>query len=384
MNGKQTTEKLAVLSLSLMLTSAYAVSTVLPQMLGFFDGYRRDQVELLISVPSFAVTAMIILNAWLARLLRERMAIVTGLLLLTLGGIAPVFTSSYWLIFGSRILLGTGIGMINARAISIISERYQGQEKSALLGYRGSAEVLGNALMTLVAGQLLKIRWNAAFWVYALGFGILVLYLLFVPVKVPAEISHAEETEIRQKSFSGREFLFTLPYALLGFTVICINVSNTMRIPTLVLEKQFTTESGASVILSVMLAMGIFSGLSFGRLQKLFREKLTAISMLLVGLGLLLIALAGNLALVVAGAVLCGFFYTVVLTCIFNTVSDRLPLALVNTATSEVLVGCNLGAALAPVVLRVIGFCSGASVAPFFAYAVAAAIIGGILFMKRG
>ena len=372
MNGKQTTEKLAVLSLSLMLTSAYAVSTVLPQMLGFFDGYRRDQVELLISVPSFAVTAMIILNAWLARLLRERMAIVTGLLLLPLGGIAPVFTSSYWLIFGSRILLGTGIGMINARAISIISERYQGQEKSALLGYRGSA------------GQLLKIRWNAAFWVYALGFGILVLYLLFVPVKAPAGISHAEETEIRQKSFSGREFLFTLPYALLGFTVICINVSNTMRIPTLVLEKQFTTESGASVILSVMLAMGIFSGLSFGRLQKLFREKLTAISMLLVGLGLLLIALAGNLALVVAGAVLCGFFYTVVLTCIFNTVSDRLPLALVNTATSEVLVGCNLGAALAPVVLRVIGFCSGASVAPFFAYAVAAAIIGGILFMKRG
>ena len=374
MNGKQTTEKLAVLSLSLMLTSAYAVSTVLPQMLGFFDGYRRDQVELLISVPSFAVTAMIILNAWLARLLRERMAIVTGLLLLTLGGIAPVFTSSYWLIFGSRILLGTGIGMINARAISIISERYQGQEKSALLGYRGSAEVLGNALMTLAAGQLLKIRWNAAFWVY----------LLFVPVKAPAGISHAEETEIRQKSFSGREFLFTLPYALLGFTVICINVSNTMRIPTLVLEKQFTTESGASVILSVMLAMGIFSGLSFGRLQKLFREKLTAISMLLVGLGLLLIALAGNLALVVAGAVLCGFFYTVVLTCIFNTVSDRLPLALVNTATSEVLVGCNLGAALAPVVLRVIGFCSGASVAPFFAYAVAAAIIGAILFMKRG
>ena len=81
MNGKQTTEKLAVLSLSLMLTSAYAVSTVLPQMLGFFDGYRRDQVELLISVPSFAVTAMIILNAWLARLLRERMAIVTGLCL---------------------------------------------------------------------------------------------------------------------------------------------------------------------------------------------------------------------------------------------------------------------------------------------------------------
>ena len=35
--------------------------------------------------------------------------------------------------------------------------------------------------MTLVAGKLVLIRWNLAFWVYALGFVIVLLYLVWVP-----------------------------------------------------------------------------------------------------------------------------------------------------------------------------------------------------------
>ena len=143
MNGKRTIEKLAVLSLSLMMTSAYAVSTALPQMLEFFAGYRRDQVELLISVPSFAVTVVVLLNTGISRFVKERVAIVAGILCITLGGMAPAFTRQYELIFIARIILGTGVGLINARAISIISERFEGEEKITLLGFRGSAEVLG-------------------------------------------------------------------------------------------------------------------------------------------------------------------------------------------------------------------------------------------------
>ena len=48
--------------------------------------------------------------------------------------------------------------MINAKAISIISERYQGKTRIQMLGLRGSAEVVGASLITLAVGQLL------AFW----------------------------------------------------------------------------------------------------------------------------------------------------------------------------------------------------------------------------
>ena len=40
--------------------------------------------------------------------------------------------------------------MINAKAISIISERYSGNDKTRMLGYRGSAEVVGSAILTLL------------------------------------------------------------------------------------------------------------------------------------------------------------------------------------------------------------------------------------------
>ena len=48
--------------------------------------------------------------------------------------------------------------MINAKAISIISERYSGNDKTRMLGYRGSAEVVGSAILTFMVGQLLPPR----------------------------------------------------------------------------------------------------------------------------------------------------------------------------------------------------------------------------------
>lgn len=178
---KEQMKKIALLSLSLILTSAYSVSIVLPSLLQHFSEYTTAQVEILISAPSFAITVMIVLNAWLSRYMKDRPMIVGGLLLLSVSGMVPVFVQEYPVVFASRIFLGIGIGLINAKAISIFSEYYEGREKATLLGYRGSAEVLGSAVMTLVAGKLVLIRWNLAFWVYALGFVIVLLYLVWVP-----------------------------------------------------------------------------------------------------------------------------------------------------------------------------------------------------------
>mgnify|MGYP005848867169 CR=1 FL=1 len=139
---KEQMKKIALLSLSLILTSAYSVSIVLPSLLQHFSEYTTAQVEMLISAPSFAITVMIVLNAWLSRYMKDRPMIVGGLLLLSVSGMVPVFVQEYPVMFASRIFLGIGIGLINAKAISIFSEYYEGREKAALLGYRGSAEVL--------------------------------------------------------------------------------------------------------------------------------------------------------------------------------------------------------------------------------------------------
>ncbi len=77
--------------------------------------------------------------------------IVSGLLIFSLCGLLPLLNQSYWLMFVSRLVFGMGIGLLNAKAISIVSERYKGQERVRLLGLRGSAEVVGTAFLTLAS-----------------------------------------------------------------------------------------------------------------------------------------------------------------------------------------------------------------------------------------
>ncbi|WP_158527563.1 MFS transporter, partial [Streptococcus gallolyticus] len=143
-------EKLSLLSLSLMLVSTFSTSTALPQMISTFQqrGYAASQVEMLFSISSFAIMGMLVINPFLDRFLSERSSIILGLSFIAFGGSLPVVGKTYALVVVSRVLLGMGIGLINARAISIISENYQGNERAQMLGFRGSFEVLGNAFLT--------------------------------------------------------------------------------------------------------------------------------------------------------------------------------------------------------------------------------------------
>ena len=128
-------EKLSLLSLSLMLVSTFSTSTALPQMIATYQqqGYATSQVEFLFSITSFTIMGILILNPFLNRVLSERVSVIIGLLLIAFGGSLPVVRQDYSLVVVSRILLGIGIGLINSRAISIISETYEGHAPKCLV-----------------------------------------------------------------------------------------------------------------------------------------------------------------------------------------------------------------------------------------------------------
>ncbi len=348
---KKTTEKLAILSLSLMLVSTYSISAILPSMLGYFNSYSPSQVDILISIPSFAIMIMILVNTWLAGYLNERLMITGGLLLLSISGTAPLFFQNYTFVLISRILLGLGIGLINSRAVSMISERFTGAERTALLGYRSSAETLGNAVLTFIAGRLLLIHWTRAFTIYAFGFLILILYLAFVPEKTRDSSSgtQAGNTTISGSPALGRHHMpMILFYAVSAGFLICTSSSISLRIPLLVLEKGYADEAQASVVLGIFLLVGIISGILYGRLVSIAHEHLFFISVLTCCAGLLVMARANSLLILGIGAVISGLAHTAAITCVFNGLPSHLPAESVHAATSLVLVGCNLGAFSTP------------------------------------
>lgn len=318
-------------------------------------GYSGAQVELLVSLPAFSVVAMLFLNSFVERWLSERQMIIIGLLVMSTSGLVPLVLQDYPLIFLSRIFFGLGTGMINAKAISIISERYKGNDKTRMLGYRGSAEVVGAAILTFMVGQLLPLGWPAIFSVYGAGYLILFFYILFVPYpKENRQVAVKVQKKGNSLSLRPPQWRFSLMLAVIAGVIICFNSIISLRLPEVIVDARMGTATTAGTVLSIMQLIGIVAGVSFASLTHLFKKQLLMIMCFGFGISLVLIGLSTQLWLLVLATLLAGFTYSTGVTGIFYHLSEKIPTNLLNLATSLVLIGCNLGSALSSFFLQLV------------------------------
>ena len=111
-NQKGALQKVAVLGISLMLTSSQAINGVLPQIRDALN-ISQSQAELLGTAPSISVILFILLSSYIADKLGMKKTIIVGLLLAGIGGIIPILFSNFSMILVSRIILGAGLGLYN-------------------------------------------------------------------------------------------------------------------------------------------------------------------------------------------------------------------------------------------------------------------------------
>lgn len=378
---KQKLEKISILSLSMLLLSTYSISAAMPAMEQYYSGYSRAAVEQLVSISSFAMMVVILLNTWICRFLNQRASITLGIILIVTGGTAPIFVQDYTFVFAARILMGCGIGLINPLAINMINERYEGKERADLLGFRSSAEVLGNAVLTFFAGILLAHGWTKTFLVYLAAVLVLILYYCFVTpdktVKVQTEDT-AKGGIAETKGYRG----FLLSTFALGFLTITINNCVTLRIPTVTLERGLGTDTQSSMVLSAMMIMGIVAGVIFGKLTQLLKHQIMAAFLLILGVSLLLLAGSKHMWVLLLAAMINGLAYNTLATIIFHRVSVKLPQNIMHIGTTCGLVGCNLGASACPYLMGLIGLADERSYIPFVVYGVFVIILGAAVFVQ--
>lgn len=357
--------KASILALSLVLTTAFSISSSLPAMFQYYKNYSSSQVELLVSLPSIGIMSLLMFNSVLERFVSERFMIILGLILYSICGLIPFFNQSYNLVFASRFVFGLGLGMMNPRAIAIISERFQGRERVQMLGYRGSAEVVGMALLTLAVGQLLHFGWTTTFLVYTVGFIVLALYLMFVPYEKNESDKHKHLKSVRK--MTRKQINLSIFLAFIAGMIVCANVAITLRIPSLVLQAEIGNAETASWVLSCMQLVGILAGVSFASLVSVLKNRLLTVTGIVFGLSQVMIGFSSQIWLLSLSALLAGFAYSVSLTAVFHIVSEKIPTHLVNRATAIVVLGCSSGASVSTFVLSLIGIISSA---PIFIFSV--------------
>ena len=390
--------KLAFLSASFMVTSAYAIQSALPQIKASL-AISQPQVEYLVTAPSFAVMFFVVLSPLLQDWfnISDKHIIMAGITLVGIAGLVPAFANNYWVILVSRLFLGAGYGLYNSQAISLISVWYQGHERTSMQGWRSAFEQIGNAC-TLTISSLLLIYagWHAAFLVYGLAFAVMAFFAWRVPNDTHSSANtddgQTEET-ISPITHEKVTKISPLVIAILAFVLLIkmdfIGMED--RFPGLAVAINGTQFKGTGTYLSLMLIGATLGGARYGTLQKHFGY----IGTIYIGLVLLAIAnfLFGfggnNFMIIAAGILLVGFPMQVLTPLIFNILPFMAPMKLQTKITSFVLIGFNFGAFFSPTAdawfnhllsqpLSGLGLA-----APFRIYGVMMLIIAALIFLGK-
>ena len=379
---KKLLEKVSILSLSLVLTTSFSISSALPYMFEYYKDLPKSQIELLVSLPSAGIMVTLFLNTIIERYLDERKMIITGLLILSLFGMIPFFNQAYPVLFISRFIFGMGVGLINAKAISIISERYQGRERIQTLGFRGSAEVVGTALVTLLVGFLLQFGWTSSFLAYGAGLIVLFLFMTFVPYQQQEESQHTQSNH--KEPLQKEEWKLTIILAIVAAMIVLCNVGVTLRIPSIVAYTFKDQHNSASFILSAMQLIGILAGLTFSGLVHLFKSKLITYAGIAYGFSLMAVALSPSIPLLAISALFSGYTYSTALTMVFQILSAKIPARRLNQVTSVAILGCSFGAAITPFALNTIGLISDSNAFIFTVLGMAMALLAfSLLYLLK-
>lgn len=359
--------KLAVLCISLMLCSAQAINGVIPQMKQSL-GISQVQVEMLSTIPAITVIAFIFLSSFIAKKIGLKKTINLGLFLAGVGGMLPMFVSSFELIFIGRIVLGAGLGLFNSLAVTLINRIYTGEVEASLLGIRNSMEGIGQSILTFLAGILLNIGWHYSFAVYLLAFPLIALFTFAVP-----DIDNVVE----EKS-SNKEKMNPMVYLMVMFAIllVCNGISISVRFPSIATEI-LGNNFNASNYLAIMPIIGILAGFAFGKVYKMFGTATLYIGLLALALSNILIGFSnGNFTILLIGVLFSGIPSTWCFPFIFITLGKITTKGTQALANSLIFVGCNIGGFLVPFVMEVMQVLSGSEslTAPFPIY-------GGILIL---
>lgn len=395
MNNKNSlVTKLAFLSVSFMVTSAYAIQGSLPQLKAAL-GISQTQSEYLVTTPSFAVMIFVVLSPLLQQWfnISDKKIIMAGVTIVGLAGIVPMFANDYTAILISRLVLGAGFGLYNSQAISMISVWYEGTTRAQMLGWRAAAEQIGQACTLAIAGLILSYAgWHASFAVYLLAFVVLFFFAVRVPDDSKAQDNNVAEDDLAEELTEAEEPIKKISpvvylLVLFAFLLVVDYVGMENRFPGLAVAIKGSSYTGSSMFLSLMLIGATLGGLFYGSINKVLGFNTVYLGLGLMAISNFLFAFEnGNFAMLVIGLLLIGFPLQLVSPLIFNLLPDLAPAKRQPLVTSMVLIGFNFGAFFSPTIAewmnRLVGRpMSGLDLAaPFPIYGVMLIVIALIIF----
>lgn len=338
--------RIGVVVMSLLTGSYYCIAPVLGSISEAFPEVSTSNVQMLVTVPNLLSMVIGVIAGWLVVKFSKKQLLLAGMGITFCFGFLPFFLKSFALIMISRTLLGIGVGLVIPINTAIISEHFEGNEKSTMMGIQSACVGLGMTVMNLMAGWLGNFGYRYSFFIYVLSFLGAVVLSFLIPETGKAVPTKTEKISLNKKALMFSAYGLLQMIFLMAFTTnIAMHIGGAYAGNT----------SISGTVTSVFSVGQLLIGLSFGLLTRVTKRLTLPVSTLCGGVGLLLLLLfPGSLPMLFAGALFCGFCQGIFIPQAFVEVTNCVPEVASTLASGCLNIFTSIGQLVSPYVLNAV------------------------------
>ena len=289
---------------------------------------------------------MMLLSDFIAGKLGKKRTVQLGLLIVFLSVFLSIMSESYVTMLLSRIILGVGLGLINALAVSLIADFFTGNECATMMGVRSAFEGLGQSLLTYIAGLLFVSGWRDAFYIYFAAIPILIIFSLFVPAQAKVDTASAA---IEENSENRKLPFHVLPHCFILLFTVLVSVGFYVKLFDVLADKNLNADPEyVNGLFTALAFCSMAGGCVFGFLYAKLKFYSLQLGLIATALSCVLLAISPNMFMVTVSCVLNGLAYPLIIAYIFSMVGKLSVNASTVMVTSFMLIGCNIGAMVTP------------------------------------
>lgn len=323
----------AILSISAVVSlPGLAISPILNDLDKIFPSASELEVEMLESLPSLLIIPfMLLAGRWSVTYNKVRLLVI-GCAIFLLSGIGSLLARSLMELIIMGAIMGIGAGIIIPLSTGFIVDYFTGDYRVKQLGISSAVNNLTLVIATALTGWLAEREWHYAFAVYLLP----ALTLILIPALGHATPSPepSEGAQHRQKSINRRMIVGLM---LFYFAITYCSLIVTFNTSYLVAEGGMS-DSTSGVIISLFFLAIMAPGFVLNRIIAIFGNKTNLWSLLVMGIGLMIVALCKPTALwLIVGVVMTGIGYGVMQPIIYDKAATNAPPHLATLALSLVM-----------------------------------------------
>ncbi|MPW25588.1 MFS transporter [Alkalibaculum sp. M08DMB] len=337
-------KKLSILSVSIITVMAgAAISPALGEIQAAFPDANQTLIKLINTLHAIWVIPFTFVSGWLTTRYSKKSVLIAGLIIYIIGGTGGGFAPNIWFLLSTRALLGISVGLMMPISTSIVSDFYDGDERTDMMGKVSASNQIGGVISMTAAGLLAAISWRYAFSVYTIAIFILIFVVRYLPKQPPlGNNKSGEKTKLNLKIYG---------LALTMFTIFIFLYSIPTNMAIYLTENNIASTKAIGLIIPLSSIGGFLGGMFLARFKHLLNQYLIPVQVLLMGIGFSLIAFTLNAVAVSIGIFIMGLGSGTLIPTIYNMVTNVADQKQVMKSMAVVQTCLYLGQFMSPIVL---------------------------------